>query len=85
MKFGERIATEIEVEIEKRVKKLLSMIRLHKREGEETNIEARGYNKAVNEQNANIQRFLNDTQTQHTAGNFHVNGKMALKNSLPDR
>lgn len=75
MNFEERIAKEISMEIESRIKKCLNMIRIQKKEGAETSAEVRGWNKAVDYQYGQIQKFMEYTQTQHTAGNFHVTVK----------
>lgn len=70
--FSERIAREIDVEIEQRVKKCLSMTRLIEKDGEVGNPTITGYNTAVREQRRKIAEFLKVTGIELTAGNFHV-------------
>ncbi len=70
--FTERIAREIDTEIEKRVKKCLSMTRLVEKDGEVGNQAVMGYNTAVREQMRKITEFLKVTSTELTAGNFQV-------------
>lgn len=70
--FAERISQEIDIEIEKLVKKCLSMTRLVEKDGEVGNPTITGYNTAAREQRRKIAEFLKVTGIELTAGNFHV-------------